>query len=614
MCLIHTVVTCSQRFFLNVFFYTICTFLVVNVDQEILLVSSRISRPNSEHTSGLCENNSLSCDHQARFPNIRNNSCQMIFHNKTSSVCSTENLNGDVDPYEYYGKMVLKTYLFIHGGLKYTAFNVTFMEMRWQKIYMRFIKNQEKTPSICREFQVSEQIASALILHFDCLWNLKLDNQPYHFDYQAVTSSGDSYIYRYLFFAPSSERIDETERNVTKWSVFVVMDISAAPKLLTLRLQPAPAGLRITSYMVKVLRTLEDNSWVTNQTILKVKENNTEDILIYRYDTKLKFGKYKFMVYPQHIDCKEDMCAVSSPEYLIEMTEPKLLTGLVATVILIPILLMLYFIWKRNCDTSEPNREPSGPPKLLLMYKPVSVEHINTMMELYRYFKKCHLHPMIDQFGIADSETKDPVRWYIDAFNEADFVGIFASPIVSEADRLQAQKYNKYSHTEIIAQNQLSRSLCSPGAKCKFFCVSLPGTQWDTLPPEAQALKRYKLPLDLDPLLVLIGVAPQCDRGVGFEQAIETARACETNFVFDKLPEPPFRNTTSPIPDEEIGPSTASGIKDDDTSLCLDTAISGSDLLSSRQYLSDEMSTPPSSLDQLSLLATQAESRTKIQK
>lgn len=113
---------------------------------------------------------------------------------------------------------------------------------------------------------------------------------------------------------------------------------------------------------------------------------------------------------------------------------------------------------------------------------------------------------------------------------------------------------------------------------------------------------RYKLPLDLDPLLVLIGVAPQCDRGVGFEQAIETARACETNFVFDKLPEPPFRNTTSPIPDEEIGPSTASGIKDDDTSLCLDTAISGSDLLSSRQYLSDEMSTPPSSLDQLSLL------------
>lgn len=74
---------------------------------------------------------------------------------------------------------------------------------------MRFIKNQEKTPSICREFQVSEQIASALILHFDCLWNLKLDNQPYHFDYQAVTSSGDSYIYRYLFFAPSSERIGE---------------------------------------------------------------------------------------------------------------------------------------------------------------------------------------------------------------------------------------------------------------------------------------------------------------------------------------------------------------------------------------------------------------------
>ena len=38
------------------------------------------------------------------------------------------------------------------------------------------------------------------------------------------------------------------------------------------------------------------------------------------------------------------------------MAEPKFLTGVVIVVILIPIVLMGYFIWKRNCDTKEPSK------------------------------------------------------------------------------------------------------------------------------------------------------------------------------------------------------------------------------------------------------------------
>ncbi|KAK9505359.1 hypothetical protein O3M35_009439 [Rhynocoris fuscipes] len=474
---------------------------------------------------------------------------------------------------------------------------------------MRYKRNSERTPALCREFIVSKEIAKDLVLHFDCLWNLQIENQYYHFEYLAITPSGNSYIYKYLFFVPDSLTIVTESESVREWKAFLVMDISAVPNVLKLRLQTAPPSLNITTYKVEVLRTLQNNhTWTVQQTILYANESDSAGILKYTYNTKMKFGQYKFNVTPVHKDCIDNfICTVSTPEFLIvEMTEPKLLTGLVAMVILIPILLMLYFIWKRNCDTTEPTREPAGPPKFLMMYEPVSVEHINTMIELYKYFKKCHLHPMIDQFGIAESESKDPLRWYCDAFKEADFVGIFASPIVSKSEREQAQIYNKYSDTEVIAQNQLSYSLCSPGAKCKFFCISVPGSQWDTLPPQAQALKRFNLPRDLDPLLFLTGVAPQCDGGKGFLQTLEIARNAEFNFGCDsnKLTESVLRNNhnTPTIPDEEVGPSTASGLKDDDTSLCLDTAISGSDLLSSRQYLSDEMSTPPSSLDQFSLL------------
>lgn len=54
---------------------------------------------------------------------------------------------------------------------------------------------------------------------------------------------------------------------------------------------------------------------------------------------------------------------------IVEMVEPKFLTGVVIVVILVPIILMGYFIWKKNCDTTK---EPS---KLIAVFQIVSFRY-----------------------------------------------------------------------------------------------------------------------------------------------------------------------------------------------------------------------------------------------
>ncbi|XP_014241757.1 uncharacterized protein LOC106662284 isoform X2 [Cimex lectularius] len=614
-------------------FFALQSLLLLTYQGGVVLVSSGLNDISDDYyknspASGLCSNNSLSCSHQIG-QNLSDDACQMIFRHKNSTVCESSSiLKGSLDLTEEFGKMSLTTYRY-HDRASFpcTALNVSFSDVKWTKIYMRFIQNQFKVPALCREFRIQPELA-AFPVFFDCRWARYYNHSAiYHFDYQAYLPSGDVYVYKYIFFVPNNHNIAPEKANVKEWDIFMVVDMSGTPNRLVLRIQVPPKSLGITGFKVEVMRTLEQNTWVVQNGSLMPKGNETE--IRYVFDTKLKFGKYKFHVTPIHANCtSKSRCKVSStPEILIEMTEPKLLTGIVVTVILIPIFLMAYFIWKRQCDVKEPPSEPH-PPKFLMLYKPVSVEHIKIMMELYKYFTKvCHVDAMLDQFGIPESESKDPTQWYSEAFNAADFVGIFASPETTPDKKEEVYRFNRYLNTEYIAQNQLSKVLCQPGARCKFFAILLPNSKWETLPPQAQALKRnmhkswmnfrtalcsnlscrdffkrwinvpeeydwYTLPRDLDPLLVLIGVTPQCDSGDGFLSAIAKATAPPSpNSCLNHPPPPP---QPPPTTSEEIVP-------EEEHSLCCNTqSCSDLDLVSSRQYLSD-MSTA-SSIDHLSLL------------
>lgn len=607
MLLINTLNKCFPEFLFKIYFYTWCFILIVKVcNQNNVMCMIHTTYRNHTPTSGLCINNSMSCSHQLRNEdlNVTNDTCNMIYHKKLSQVCESNSiLEGKIDEKQEYGKMMLQTYL--HRETVFSsgpAFNVSFYNIKWKKIYMRFIENQVKNPSLCREFQVNPEISSSFTLYFDCLWSTDLEQKAYHFEYQAFTPSGESFTYKYLFLVPNGHQIDQ-KTPLENWTIFMVVDVSAMPERLDLRLQVAPKRLGIRGYKVQVLKSLKENPWIVKtEKDLYPEPGQLE--LSFPFETGSRFGTYVFTATPIHDNCTaQNRCIVSKtpPILIVEMVEPKFLTGVVIVVILVPIILMGYFIWKKNCDTTKEPRSlyryilvrlsggvfmdpraatPPGPPKLLLMYSSASVQHVKTMIEIAKYLKVCGVNAMIDELGIPESSHKDPLKWYIESFNEADYVAIFASPKSTAAEMEEARRYSRYQHKEQIAQNQLAHRLISTETKCKFFSVAIPGTNYDTLPAEAIALKRYLFPRDLDPVLVLVGSACQCDRGAGFHSAIERATKVEEL-------EPPLPPPIHPLPKVEFPPHPE---EDDGRALspcCNTQSASELDLVSSKQYQSD---------------------------
>lgn len=94
-------------------------------------------------------------------------------------------------------------------------------------------------------------------------------------------------------------------------------------------------------------------------------------------------------------------------------------------------------------------------------------------------------------------------------------------------------------------------------------------------------VSRYLLPRDLDPVLVLVGSACQCDHGAGFLSAIEKATKVEEV-------EPPLPPPIHPLPKVEPPPHAEE--EDDGRALspcCNTQSASELDLVSSKQYQSD---------------------------
>ncbi|KAL1115764.1 hypothetical protein AAG570_006054 [Ranatra chinensis] len=591
----------------------------------------RHSRPQSE----LCNNYTTDCSHQVAFIKLdmpavaySNATCLMMYLSNDSFDCSHENFRGTPSQKEEYGRMRLSSYLYKDGCHEIPNFNLTFTDIKWKRLRMRYVENsvaEQRKIALCREFKVDpfrNALPASLTLFFDCLWSTGgYDKKAYHFQYQVITPSDYTFFYDYAFFVPDHNYIDEEKTNLINWELFMVVDITDIPHYISVRVQTAPEHFNISAYKIELYRTLAETRvirmWRPNMTSDTGGGGSggcevTREEIRCRYDTNFRPGIYHFTASIVHPICQSSRegCYVSKTPYitLVELPEKIGLISIVAVVILVPIFLTAYFISRRKCYSKVETPAPVGPPKMLLMYNPVSTQHVRVMMEITRYLRSCRLHAMLDQFGIPQSEHKDPVQWYREAFDEADFVGIFASPKTSAVERDAILRCTRYLHTETIAQSQLRAKLCLPGARCKFFCIALPGTSWDTLPPEAQALKRYTLPRDLDPLLVLVGLAPQCDHGAGFERALAVALAPETpiTIAVPNLP-PPSAITSN---DEEQQPLANHNLTQHNQqqrtppeSCCPDAfSISDQDLLTSSQpYLSDTGSRT-SSLDQFSLL------------
>lgn len=102
------------------------------------------------------------------------------------------------------------------------------------------------------------------------------------------------------------------------WTIFMVVDVSAMPERLVLRLQVAPKHLGIRGYKVQVLKTLKENPWIV-KTEKDLYPEPGQIELSFPFETGSRFGKYMFTATPIHDNCtSKNRCAISkTPPILI---------------------------------------------------------------------------------------------------------------------------------------------------------------------------------------------------------------------------------------------------------------------------------------------------------
>ncbi|XP_075210400.1 uncharacterized protein LOC142317737 [Lycorma delicatula] len=508
---------------------------------------STLSTELSTEKPTLCRNYTTSCSHQIPLSDASQDSCMLVRYDRESEDCTSSYFKGDLDPVEEFGKVVLSAFIHYNGIYAYVGFNVTFTDIKWTKARFRFYESGSNSTDICREFQVTPEIPSNTSLFYDCLWNKEIQYKTYHFQYTANPRSGQRAVaHQSVFFVPNVLTLGvkcdpcppyRKELDIEKLKLFVSVDVSVLP-VLRLHLQTAHEIFNITRYRIQLVRTWVDHKWLVLNKVVTVLPNQSHIYIV--HNTDYRPGIYNFSVIPLHDLCHDGTCSASrAPGILIvASTETPLLIAMVGTVILIPVLIAVYFMWRRTCmSIYPPGTEPWQPPKVLLVYNPDYKNHVSDMIRFNHYLKaKCRVDPMFDLNCIPISNSKDQKIWYKIAFQRTEYILVFASP-PGPPDPSDPHPLNVYRHLGKTALFELrfllleNRSVFHKffirfvGNK-QIFGVCLPGCTWENFCSEApdlnlhRLLKLFTLPSDFDKLLKCLGVNPMEDGGKGLTDAL----------------------------------------------------------------------------------------------
>ncbi|CAH0386418.1 unnamed protein product [Bemisia tabaci] len=455
--------------------------------------------------SGLCIRDNTSCSHQFDVSNaLEEDLCFMRYFPSTD--CNDLVTEGDF--LGHATEMRLSTYLYVEGYTRITAFNISFQEMKWNRLKMWFkpISN-ESNASMCREFSLSKKVELNNTLFFDCLWSMeRYEGTSYQFRYAAFLDEASDFPFaaKYVFQVPLAERIDIERTNATEWEVFMYLDISALP-LVTLHVQEAPSHLKIKSYIIDVHRNWGSSSWTASSFTIPATDVKNGEIVL-QYNARYKPGIYHFTVSLNHGRCGEHLkkCFVStSPKFFVVSSNPNppLLIAIVGVVVLIPILVTIFLLWRKQI---HPEVLEKAPPRMLIVYNGNYAGHVRVIKEFARYLNDvCGIDALLDYYCVPESSSKDPAKWYAETFNTVDYVAVFASPPQSYAQCVQ--KYvSLYPDMEAVALNLLRRRLAQIPCLTRFLSVVLPYCLPSTLGAEAKDFTRFMLFSDLDKMLTYI--------------------------------------------------------------------------------------------------------------
>uniref|UniRef100_A0A8D8VHG3 SEFIR domain-containing protein n=1 Tax=Cacopsylla melanoneura TaxID=428564 RepID=A0A8D8VHG3_9HEMI len=491
--------------------YSFLVGFLLSVD---LVFSELIHSP----TSGLCHNQNVSCSMQ--LPEFfeeelydLNDLCYMYQYENAQECRDHKSKPWNRDNATYHlGTIQLSTYLFVDKNYRMTAFNITFHNISWLDNliwFQQYALDPPSEPQSCRLFQLSRPVSFTALLYYDCVWSLRsYEDKNYTFQSLAFNTNRSEYnvISKYVFKVPNSDRIDLNRTTWHKWELFLYVDISVEP-YLTLNIQLAPSDLNISLYIMQLHRHQGANSWVVFTQQLTVQEA-VNDLLSVSYMTDYKPGIYFFTVVPVHERCGQlaedntNKCYRSqTPDIPIRSAGPAypILICIVGSVVLTPILILIFFLLRRQLH--PPDEPEKSPHKVLVIYNVNCAYHVKVVKELMNYLQDiCNIEVLLDEQSIPDSDTKDPMKWYFNAFHSAQYVIVFASP-PNTSSKISA---SIYLGMEAYAVSLLRHRLVQIPCMTRFLTVMLPYCSSDALPMEAANFTRFHLLDDLDKLIIFL--------------------------------------------------------------------------------------------------------------
>ncbi|XP_021922250.1 uncharacterized protein LOC110831030 isoform X3 [Zootermopsis nevadensis] len=443
----------------------------------------------------------------------------------SQSECANWTFNDD--SYIHLGSAKLEAYPYITSGRVQTNIKLTLSDIKLTSLRFRFQQHGKKENSFCREFRLSSNYSISELI-YNCGWlHKEYEGTVFGLEYEAYERTFRE-VRKYVFQIPLLEHIGRFTR-IQDWIPFLYVDVSELP-LMTAKWQHAPPWIDALKYNVAVY---SNNELRENETYEGPFPMASE--LHYLFYPNSVPGTYHFELAIISNSCDSNICHISrSPDIVVGVhnTEKKtLVVGIVGCVILIPLLLLISHMWRRQC------RSPNGSiklPAVLIVYTPSRASHVEAMVALAEYLRNyCAVEALLDQLDVPETETKDPFAWCNGAFTRADFVMVVSSPPKC------CNQEGAFGNVNVDVLQILKERFSSCSSRPCFFNILLPYCTIQDIPDEAKNFKMFKLFKDLDkmlwhihngacsawtfsttlathPALVKLLAVPQCEESRGF--------------------------------------------------------------------------------------------------
>ncbi|XP_047106099.1 uncharacterized protein LOC124775307 [Schistocerca piceifrons] len=459
----------------------------------------------------------VSCSDQMPHLDLDPEDCIVEYYLRNSNECAALDLRGESWA-RRLGAVRMRPYVWTDDeGTPVTAFNVSFLDVRWSRAVLRFSSlGGAPATNFCRGLRLSQRALSGSgrppRLHFHCPWcGYDCEGRSFSLEYAASDADGRHRDYgRFLFTMPPHNYVDEPQLP------FSYVEVSSLPTAhVHWSPPPLPSAAEGLYYSVVTLvdgRQVESRVVPASQASLALplgeasggggavrfsvralQAGGGEPSLL--PNCSLCDGGERAALMPSNCSlCDSFRTPPLALERSVYTSYVWAAVGVVAMAS--AILLTGRFLWRRGAHNYPANKQGKAATTVLLVYRHASDGHVGVVRQLADFLRVAGgFHVLLDEEDIPRCADKNPLAWYAEQMQRADVALVVASPeplpTTAPASAPAAGVYGgAAAAAEALVGVRLER-----GRRCE--ALALPGRPH--LPPPARALRllRARRPSDL---------------------------------------------------------------------------------------------------------------------